>query len=549
MIDQGRGGEPRADVLRLLRDRVRYVDRVWELAAIAIAYLKPFEYSGLHIRRNEFQYTQTRLPASASLTNVRELLVRGQTVYMATDETSPAFLAAWRAEFRVVTWRDLLVVGGPLHGLEIPRMLVGLVEQAICSMSARFFGTRYSTFSSYIVRLRGFMGAPDTRSYYHTQAYTFQGKSQRDTEIARLQPVVHGQEYMSEHPAFWTLVLPRVRNSRDTFEEAMKDAQVTEAAAANKWLHFVWSTDCSHWQQWQSVTLLYSARLVKQEGRFTRIVSGCRDEAERAAMRRIHTGPLEVETYFARSGTGSTAEGGAGGKFRYKQQNRPEGLLQWLREPNCHLARCVNDEETLVVLDPDQAFIKPLSNRLEDVRDAALQLWPADNPIASLGHPVAQGYDIASYRRFLDVCVRYFGHHNVSDSEGCQHWQMDKVGTPALSPPLTAPNLGPASAPACSMTWLRLLLCAGPRTQRLSSPLNRCALHHCSFGYAQACAALGRSDAARVCEDETNRGGHVRLRDGGSSSAASAHSRGAHATLESNHRGHADMAKSVCYGS
>ena len=41
--------------------------------------------------------------------------------------------------------------------------LVGLVEQAICAMGRRFIGTQFSTFSSYIVRLRGFVGAPDLR--------------------------------------------------------------------------------------------------------------------------------------------------------------------------------------------------------------------------------------------------------------------------------------------------------------------------------------------------------------------------------------------------
>ena len=42
-----------------------------------------------------------------------------------------------------------------LTGLKVPRKLVGCIEQAICAMGRAFFGTKESTFSSYIVRLRG----------------------------------------------------------------------------------------------------------------------------------------------------------------------------------------------------------------------------------------------------------------------------------------------------------------------------------------------------------------------------------------------------------
>ena len=125
VIDACCAGEPRSDVLRLLRDHVRYVDRVWQLAASAVAYLRPFTYSALHIRRNEFQFKQTRLAPEASLANVRALLMRGQRVYMATDEVAPAFFAAWRADFRVVSWRDLIAPGGPLHGMAVRTASLG----------------------------------------------------------------------------------------------------------------------------------------------------------------------------------------------------------------------------------------------------------------------------------------------------------------------------------------------------------------------------------------------------------------------------------------
>ena len=40
-------------------------------------------------------------------------------------------------------------------------------------------------------------------------------------------------------------------------------------------LHIVFSTDCTYFQDWQSIVLFHSARTVKQKGKITRIASGC----------------------------------------------------------------------------------------------------------------------------------------------------------------------------------------------------------------------------------------------------------------------------------
>ena len=99
--------------------------------------------------------------------------------------------------------------------------------------TARFIGTQYSTFSSYIVRLRGFVGAPDTRTYYHTQAYTAPAGPRLDAEIARLQPIVHGQEYIAEHPAFWRVASRWSRSSHDEhYAEQHALEQVVDVGAA-----------------------------------------------------------------------------------------------------------------------------------------------------------------------------------------------------------------------------------------------------------------------------------------------------------------------------
>jgi hypothetical protein len=40
-------------------------------------------------------------------------------------------------------------------------------------------------------------------------------------------------------------------------------------------IHFVFSSDCKPYQNWQVIALLKSAEAVGQKGIFTRVVSGC----------------------------------------------------------------------------------------------------------------------------------------------------------------------------------------------------------------------------------------------------------------------------------
>ena len=43
-------------------------------------------------------------------------------------------------------------------------------------------------------------------------------------------------------------------------------------------MHVVFSTDCSPYQDWQTLLLFHSAKVVGQQGKITRIASGCTDE-------------------------------------------------------------------------------------------------------------------------------------------------------------------------------------------------------------------------------------------------------------------------------
>ncbi|KAL1520402.1 hypothetical protein AB1Y20_021988 [Prymnesium parvum] len=191
-----------ADVRQVLRDGVRYVDAVWQVATRVVAYLGAFGYSALHVRRNDLQYKHVFVAANQTLSNVAPLLREGEVLYLATDESDPTFFDVWRRRHpQIYRWADLFgeATGGLLRGVAVDRKLIGCIEQAICAMGRRFIGTQHSTFSGYITRLRGFIGAPDTLIYHHNRPW-----SASHARNEQMQPAHDGRNYMDEDPVMWT---------------------------------------------------------------------------------------------------------------------------------------------------------------------------------------------------------------------------------------------------------------------------------------------------------------------------------------------------------
>jgi hypothetical protein len=53
------------------------------------------------------------------------------------------------------------------QGMVIPDKYIGMIEQVICACGRVFVGTSHSTFSGFIPRLRGYIGAPDKAVSLH----------------------------------------------------------------------------------------------------------------------------------------------------------------------------------------------------------------------------------------------------------------------------------------------------------------------------------------------------------------------------------------------
>lgn len=73
---------------RIVRDHVHFREEIVELAERVIERLGHFQFSCLHVRRNEFQFKDVWTPAEEIVRNVQGLFKAGEQIYISTDELS-----------------------------------------------------------------------------------------------------------------------------------------------------------------------------------------------------------------------------------------------------------------------------------------------------------------------------------------------------------------------------------------------------------------------------------------------------------------------------
>jgi len=124
----------------------------------------PGSFSTFHVRHGEFQFKVVRLGAEEIVANTLDLLAPGEMVYVATDEhDKDAFFGPLRAAYEVKFLDDYFEEAN-LKAL--PKNMLGLVDTLVAAQGRVFVGTWFSTFSGYIIRLRGYFGRHADSFYY-----------------------------------------------------------------------------------------------------------------------------------------------------------------------------------------------------------------------------------------------------------------------------------------------------------------------------------------------------------------------------------------------
>lgn len=155
-------------------------------------------------------------------------------------------------------------------------------------------------------------------------------------------------------------------------------------------VHTVFSTDCTPYQDWQTIVLFHSATVVKQKGPITRIASGCNEEKQKTLTELYNKLYPQYHVHFTPDFKKDASTG-----RKYDFYNKPWGMLHWLQHANPPLP----DDMVVALLDPDMVFLRPITTKIAGVSSNIFAKRVDKKEIVERvveGHPTAQLYGLGA---------------------------------------------------------------------------------------------------------------------------------------------------------
>jgi hypothetical protein len=196
------------------------------------------------------------------------------------------------------------------------------------------------------------------------------------------------------------VVLPLKKDVEDRPLEPKQDVQAAPLISGQEpskkrtvKYHVVFSTGCSTFQDWQSYVLFHNFLQSGQEGKLTRIASGCKDQdtedikkifKEKFAVMAPDRFSLHLTPDFSRVKPG----------LNFKYFNKPFGMQHWLTNALGYPGNHVHDDTIIILMDPDQLILRPFTNDFSN----STEVWKIKNGYklkVEHGAPFAQQYGFA----------------------------------------------------------------------------------------------------------------------------------------------------------
>jgi hypothetical protein len=158
-------------------------------------------------------------------------------------------------------------------------------------------------------------------------------------------------------------------------------------------MHIVFSTDCSFFQDWQTLAVFHSATVVGQKGKITRIASGCAEDKQKELEQLYSVLFPQYSAHFTPDFKLDEKT-----KKKYDFYNKPYGLHHWLQ----HADPPIPDGTVVILIDPDMILLRPFTldfagNPLNIFMDG-FNTGKTEEEILpkriGKGHPVAQLYGL-----------------------------------------------------------------------------------------------------------------------------------------------------------
>jgi hypothetical protein len=153
-------------ILRLVRDHFHFRTEVMEWAAKVLEEM-PECFSTIHYRRGDLNYPSAKISPRRVFHNTFNLFHKEEYIYIATDDDpqnfKKSFISIFEKRYKVRTLQDYKHIFSQIDEKWVP-----LVELIICTQGRVFVGTSYSTMTSYIHRVRGYMPFVVNKNFYYT---------------------------------------------------------------------------------------------------------------------------------------------------------------------------------------------------------------------------------------------------------------------------------------------------------------------------------------------------------------------------------------------
>ena len=156
-------------------------------------------YNSMHVRRGDFQFKKTSIPADDLYNRSKGELEEGTTLYIATDERDKEFFKPLADHYNVLfldNFKDKLG--------DINSNYYGMLDQLVASRGRVFYGTWWSTLTGYINRMRGYSSVKQKLDGHQNgtlQSYYFI-PDDRKMEMRQFMSV-RLPIYMREFPTSW----------------------------------------------------------------------------------------------------------------------------------------------------------------------------------------------------------------------------------------------------------------------------------------------------------------------------------------------------------
>jgi hypothetical protein len=226
-----------------------------------------------------------------------------------------------------------------------------------------------------------------------------------------------------------TLSERKNRENNSSVPPRLKDEE-SNAHRGNKF-HYVFSTGCSPFQDWQSYSLFFSAlKSGLSSETVTRVASGC-DPKAADALRKSHQEQIEtLSTNFRLHLTPNYSKTIPGKDYKFF--NKPFGLRHWMEENLGFPDTTEYDDIIFVILDPDQVIVRPFEADMSPYATAMKwQTEPTSTVKVEEGRPFGQHYGFgADWITKIDKNLSHVLNYVSADEAALSHlhdWTAHEV--------------------------------------------------------------------------------------------------------------------------